>query len=90
MFPFSKFTYLQTILKRLFSTFILFVPFWGHAVVHADTLNINSLFYSGTEYIKQFDETKGTPFSQTENTNGSALYFGSWYQNLDLLYDIKV
>ena len=76
-------------LKRLFSTFILFAPFWGHAVVPADTLNINSLLYNGTEYIKQFDETKGTPFFPTEKTNGSALYFGNWYQNLDLLYDIQ-
>jgi hypothetical protein len=76
-------------LKRLFSTFILFTPFLGYAVVNADTLNNNSLLYNGTEYIKQFDETKGTPFFPTEKTNGSVLYYGNWYQNLDLLYDIQ-
>jgi len=85
----AKFTYLQTMLKRLFSTFILFTPFLGYAVVNADTLNNNSLLYNGTEYIKQFDETKGTPFFPTEKTNGSVLYYGNWYQNLDLLYDIQ-
>ena len=73
----------------MFSTFILFTPFFGYAVVHADTLNNNSLLYNGTEYIKQFDQTKGTPFFPTEKTNGSVLYFGNWYQNLDLLYDIQ-
>jgi hypothetical protein len=76
-------------LKRLFSTFILFTPFLGYAFVNADTLNNNSLLYNGTEYIKQFDETKGTPFFPTEKTNGSVLYYGNWYQNLDLLYDIQ-
>jgi hypothetical protein len=45
--------------------------------------------FNGTEYIKQFDETKGTPFFPTEKTNGAVLYFGNWYQNLDLLYDIQ-
>ena len=54
-----------------------------------DTTVSNSLLYNGTEYIKQFDETKGTPFFPTEKTNGAVLYFGNWYQNLDLLYDIQ-
>jgi hypothetical protein len=54
-----------------------------------DTSGSNSLLYNGTEYIKQFDETKGTPFFPTEKTNGAVLYFGNWYQNLDLLYDIQ-
>jgi hypothetical protein len=54
-----------------------------------DTLGNNSLLYNGTEYIKQFDQTKGTPFFPTEKTNGAVFYFGNWYQNLDLLYDIQ-
>jgi len=54
-----------------------------------DTLGNTSLLYNGTEYIKQFDQTKGTPFFPTEKTNGSVFYFGNWYQNLDLLYDIQ-
>lgn len=84
-----KFPYLHSMLKRLFLTFIIGVPVWGLAADKLDTLGTNSLLYNGTEYIKQFDQTKGTPFFPTEKTNGSVFYFGNWYQNLDLLYDIQ-
>ena len=86
---FFKFTYLQAMLKRLFLPIILSLPVLGLAAEKLDTLGNNSLLYNGTEYIKQFDQTKGTPFFPTEKTSGSVLYFGNWYQNLDLLYDIQ-
>jgi len=84
-----KFPYLQAMLKRLFLSFIIFSPFGVLGKEKLDTLGNNSLLFNGTEYIKQFDQTKGTPFFPTEKTNGAALYFGNWYQNLDLLYDIQ-
>ena len=84
-----KFPYLQAMLKRLLYYLIFLLPVTGLGMSQTDTLGTNSLLYNGTEYIKQFDQTKGTPFFPTEKTNGSVLYFGNWYQNLDLLYDIQ-
>ena len=84
-----KFPYLQAMFKRLFLSIIIFSPFGVMGKEKLDTLGGTSLLYNGTEYIKQFDQTKGTPFFPTEKTNGSVLYFGNWYQNLDLLYDIQ-
>jgi hypothetical protein len=75
--------------KQLLFCLILTIPIGVFAGNRADTLANNSLLYNGTEYIKQFDQTKGTPFFPTEKTNGSVFYFGNWYQNLDLLYDIQ-
>ncbi|MFM1794005.1 MAG: hypothetical protein RL642_390 [Bacteroidota bacterium] len=75
--------------KRLLFLALLAIPFCGTASPLIDTLGSTSLLYNGTEYIKQFDQTKGTPFFPTEKTAGSVLYFGNWYQNLDLLYDIQ-
>ena len=75
--------------KQLLFLFLLTIPILGFAGNRADTIGNNSLLYNGTEYIKQFDQTKGTPFFPTEKTNGSVFYFGNWYQNLDLLYDIQ-
>jgi hypothetical protein len=76
-------------LKRFFILFSILSPFLSFSSEKIDTTGSNSLLYNGTEYIKQFDETKGTPFFPTEKTNGAVLYFGNWYQNLDLLYDIQ-
>lgn len=76
-------------LKRLLVLFILTTANQSFALEQTDTLGTNSLLYNGTEYIKQFDQTKGTPFFPTEKTNGSVNYFGNWYYNLDLLYDIQ-
>ena len=81
--------YLQAMLKRLILIFILSIPLIGFAREWQDTIGTNSLLYNGTEYIKQFDQTKGTPFFPTDKTNGSVYYFGNWYYNLDLLYDIQ-
>jgi hypothetical protein len=75
--------------KQLLLCFILTIPIWVFAGNQTDTIGNNSLLYNGTEYIKQFDQTKGTPFFPTEKTNGSVFYFGNWYQKLDLLYDIQ-
>jgi hypothetical protein len=75
--------------KKLFSVLSFLLPFLSFSEEKIDTLGYNSLLFNGTEYIKQFDQTKGTPFFPTEKTNGAVLYFGNWYQNLDLLYDIQ-
>jgi len=75
--------------KRLLFFLAISAPFLSFSAEKSDTLGNNSLLFNGTEYIKQFDQTKGTPFFPTENTSGSVLYFGNWYQNLDLLYDIQ-
>ena len=74
---------------RLFIFCISFIPFGAFSSTFLDTLVNNSLLYNGTEYIKQFDQTKGTPFFPTDNTEGAVLYFGNWYKNIDLLYDIQ-
>jgi len=74
---------------RLLFCLILTYPVVVLGGTRTDTLGNTSLLYNGTEYIKQFDQTKGTPFFPTEKTNGSVFYFGNWYQNLDLLYDIQ-
>ncbi len=76
-------------LKRLYVFLAFLLPFLSFSAEKIDTLGNNSLLYNGTEYIKQFDQTKGTPFFPSEKTNGAILYFGNWYQNLDLLYDIQ-
>jgi hypothetical protein len=75
--------------KRLLLFLVITAPFLSFSTEKIDTLGNNSLLFNGTEYIKQFDQTKGTPFFPTEKTNGAILYFGNWYQNLDLLYDIQ-
>jgi len=75
--------------KRLFLFLAILAPFLSFSAEKTDTLGNNSLLFNGTEYIKQFDQTKGTPFFPSEKTNGAILYFGNWYQNLDLLYDIQ-
>jgi hypothetical protein len=74
---------------RLLFCLIFTFPIVVLGASSTDTLGNTSLLYNGTEYIKQFDQTKGTPFFPTEKTNGSVFYFGNWYQNLDLLYDIQ-
>jgi hypothetical protein len=75
--------------KRLLIFLAILAPFLSFSAEKTDTLGNNSLLFNGTEYIKQFDQTKGTPFFPSEKTNGAILYFGNWYQNLDLLYDIQ-
>ena len=76
-------------LKGLCIFLAILGPFLSFSAEKTDTIGNNSLLYNGTEYIKQFDQTKGTPFFPSEKTNGAVFYFGNWYQNLDLLYDIQ-
>ncbi len=76
-------------LKGLCIFLAILGPFLSFSAEKIDTIGNNSLLYNGTEYIKQFDQTKGTPFFPSEKTNGAVFYFGNWYQNLDLLYDIQ-
>ena len=76
-------------LKGLCIFLAILGPFLSFSAEKTDTIGNNSLLYNGTEYIKQFDQTKGTPFFHSEKTNGAVFYFGNWYQNLDLLYDIQ-
>jgi len=54
-----------------------------------DTLLNNSLLYNGSEYIKSFNASRGTPMFPTENNKGDVNYYGNWYRNLDLQYDIE-
>jgi hypothetical protein len=55
----------------------------------SDTLLNNSLLYNGSEYIKSFNASRGTPMFPTENNRGDVNYYGNWYRNLDLQYDIE-
>ena len=64
-------------------------PFTSRAEHVKDTLISNSLLYSGTEYIKQFNQLKGTPFLPTTSNKGAVLYQENWYRNIDLLYDCQ-
>jgi hypothetical protein len=75
---------------RLFSLFIFsFFLISARAGQPADTLQQNSLLYNGSEYIKPFNPQKGTPMFPTENNRGDVQYYGNWYKNLDLLYDLE-
>lgn len=56
---------------------------------HADTLQRNSLLYNGSEYIKPFNASGGTPMFPTSNNRGDVNYYGNWYRNLDLQYDLE-
>jgi len=65
------------------------IPSSSHAESQQDTLISNSLLYSGTEYIKQFNQLKGTPFLPTASNKGSVRYQDNWYKDIDLLYDCQ-
>lgn len=49
----------------------------------------NSLLYSGTEYVKQFNEARGNPFFPTTNNIGNVSYNGYIYNNIEVLYDCE-
>ena len=55
----------------------------------ADSILPNSLLYSGTEYVKQFNESRGNPFFPVKNTRGNLSYNGSTYSNIEILYDCE-
>lgn len=73
----------------LTSCFFLFVALNASADNHADTLQRNSLLYNGSEYIKSFNASRGTPMFPTTDGKGDVNYYGNWYRNLDLQYDIE-
>lgn len=54
-----------------------------------DSVPQNSLLYSGTEYVKQFNEARGNPFFPVKNTFGSLSYNGFTYSNIEILYDCE-
>lgn len=54
-----------------------------------DSVPQNSLLYSGTEYVKQFNESTGNPFFPVKNTFGSLSYNGFAYNNMEILYDCE-
>lgn len=54
-----------------------------------DSLPQNSLLYSGTEYVKQFNEARGNPFFPVKNTFGNLSYNGFTYNNIEILYDCE-
>ena len=54
-----------------------------------DTLKENSLLYNGTEYVKQFNSVDGNPFFPSTRNEGGVLYYGNWYNNIELLYDCQ-
>lgn len=47
------------------------------------------LLYTGTEYVKVFGPINGTPFFPARNNNGSVLYHGNHYPDVELLYDCE-
>lgn len=49
----------------------------------------NSLLFSGTEYVKQFNEARGNPFFPASNNFGNISYNGYAYNNIELLYDCE-
>lgn len=54
-----------------------------------DTILQNSLLYSGTEYVKQFNNSKGSPFFPSEFNRGRVKYHGNWYGEIELFYDCE-
>ncbi len=54
-----------------------------------DSLPQNSLLYSGTEYVKQFNEARGNPFFPVKNPFGNLSYNGFTYNNIEILYDCE-
>lgn len=54
-----------------------------------DSVSQNSLLYSGTEYVKQFNESRGNPFFPVKNTIGNLSYNGFTYNNIEILYDCE-
>jgi hypothetical protein len=54
-----------------------------------DTIGYNSLLYNGTEFLKQFNQSKGSPFFTTQSNKGKVKYQNNWYENIELLYDCE-
>lgn len=54
-----------------------------------ELISKNSLLYSGTEYVKQFNEARGNPFFPASNNFGNISYNGYTYNNIELLYDCE-
>lgn len=76
--------------RFLYLTIILIVPFLDlKGRSNVDTTGKNSLLYSGTEFLKQFNQAKGDPFFPTPDHMGSVHYQGQWYRDLEVHYDIE-
>jgi hypothetical protein len=60
-----------------------------YAQEKVDSLPQNSLLYSGTEYVKQFNEARGNPFFPVKNPFGNLSYNGFTYNNIEILYDCE-
>ena len=72
-------------LSILFNLLVHFI----FAQEKVDSVPQNSLLYSGTEYVKQFNESTGNPFFPVKNTFGSLSYNGFAYNNIEILYDCE-
>ena len=72
-------------LSILFNLLVHFIS----AQEKVDSVPQNSLLYSGTEYVKQFNESTGNPFFPVKNTFGSLSYNGFAYNNMEILYDCE-
>ena len=77
------------VLRAFFLFIYLASALTALAYAPGDTLQNNSLLYNGSEYIKSFNASRGTPMFPTENNRGDVNYYGNWYRNLDLQYDIE-
>ncbi|MEY3432533.1 MAG: hypothetical protein RL131_469 [Bacteroidota bacterium] len=69
---------------------LVIIPCWTRAEhLPKDTIGYNSLIYNGTEFLKQFNQSKGNPFFSTETNKGKIKYQDNWYDNIELLYDCE-
>lgn len=83
-------SHFQKIMQKV-GLYLLFNFFIFGALGQEKPVNFskNSLLYSGTEYVKQFNEARGNPFFPTTNNIGNISYNGYNYNNIELLYDCE-
>ena len=77
-------SHFQKIMQKV-GLYLLFNFFIFGALGQEKPVNFskNSLLYSGTEYVKQFNEARGNPFFPTTNNFGNISYNGYIYNNID-------
>lgn len=66
-----------------------FSVFFAASQEKTEPISKNSLLYSGTEYVKQFNEARGNPFFPVSKNFGNITYNGNIYNNIELLYDCE-
>jgi|LakMenEpi03Aug12_release.lakeMendotaPanAssembly.Ray.scaffolds.fasta_scaffold163792_2 hypothetical protein len=77
-------------MSRVFSVLSLLLCMRsGLAAIDTDTVIRKNILYTGTEYVKQFNSSKGSPFFPSEVNKGSVRYFGNWYNDVEFLYDCE-